>query len=78
MGSAWSSAEDEACPRIGAQELIGYLGLGHLDPALKVFHNRLAATKKKPKAIIVAVMRKMITTLNAMVRDNAAWQPRAA
>jgi hypothetical protein len=28
--------------------------------------------------MIVAVMRKMITTLNAMVRDNAAWQPRAA
>jgi hypothetical protein len=42
------------------------------------FHNRLAASKKKPKVIIVAVMRKMITTLNAMVRDNAAWQPRAA
>jgi transposase len=38
----------------------------------------LAAANKKPKAIIVAVMRKMITTLNAMVRDNAAWQPRAA
>jgi hypothetical protein len=25
-----------------------------------------------------AVMRKMITTLNAMVGDNAPWQPRAA
>jgi transposase len=40
--------------------------------------HRLAAINKKPKVIIVAVMRKMITTLNAMVRDNAAWQPRAA
>jgi predicted 3-demethylubiquinone-9 3-methyltransferase (glyoxalase superfamily) len=40
--------------------------------------NRLAAANKKPKVIIVAVMRKMITTLNAMVGDNAAWQPRAA
>jgi hypothetical protein len=36
------------------------------------------ATNEKPKVIIVAVMRKMITTLNAMVRDNAAWHPRAA
>ena len=48
------------------------------NPALKVFHHRLAATNKKPKVIIVAVMRKMITTLNAMLRDNVAWQPRAA
>ena len=54
------------------------LSAARYNPALKVFHNRLAAINKKPKVIIVAVMRKMITTLNAMVRDNAAWQPRAA
>jgi len=48
------------------------------NPVLKIFHNRLAAANKKPKVVIVAVMRKMITTLNAMLRDNAAWQPRAA
>src|SRR3974390_2171536 len=47
------------------------------NPALKVFHSRLAANKK-PKVIIVAVMRKMITTLNAMLRDNVAWQPKSA
>jgi transposase len=54
------------------------LSAARYNPALKVFHNRLAAANKKPKVIIVAVMRKMITTLNAMVRDNAAWQPRVA
>jgi len=54
------------------------LSAARYNPVLKIFHNRLAATNKKPKVIIVAVMRKMITTLNAMVRDNAAWQPRAA
>jgi transposase len=48
------------------------------NPALKVFHHRLAATNKKPKVIIVAVMRKMLTTLNAMLRDNVAWQPKSA
>ena len=32
---------------------------------------------KKPKVILV-VMRKMITTLNAMLRDDASWQPQAA
>ena len=48
------------------------------NPALKTFHNRLAQTNKKPKVVIVAVMRKIITILNAMLRDNAAWQPRTA
>jgi transposase len=44
----------------------------------KAFHNRLADADKKSKVIIVAVMRKMITTLNAMLRDNAIWQPQSA
>jgi transposase len=48
------------------------------NPALKVFHNRLAAADKKSKVVIVAVMRKMITTLNAMLRDKAEWQPKTA
>jgi transposase len=46
------------------------------NPVLKAFHDRLAATRKLPKVMIVAVMRKMITTLNAMVRDNVAWAER--
>ena len=40
------------------------------NPALKAFHDRLKAAGKLPKVAIVAVMRKMITTLNAMVRDD--------
>src|ERR1022692_4669610 len=46
------------------------------NPALKAFHDRLEATGKKPKVVIVAVMRKMLTTLNAMVRDDVAWVDR--
>src|SRR5262249_24104173 len=38
------------------------------NPALKLFHDRLKGSGKLPKVVIVAVMRKMITTLNAMVR----------
>jgi transposase len=48
------------------------------NPALKTFHKRLASADKKSKVVIVAVMRKMITTLNAMLRDNAAWQFKSA
>jgi len=47
------------------------------NPALKVFHNRLKAAGKEPKVALVAVMRKMITTLNAMVRDDVVWADRS-
>jgi transposase len=43
------------------------------NPVLKAFHDRLAAAGKLPKVVIVAVMRKMITMLNAMVRDDVLW-----
>jgi transposase len=46
------------------------------NPALKAFHQCLAAAGKVPKVAIVAVMRKMITTLNPMLRDDAAWADR--
>ena len=48
------------------------------NPILKAFHHRLAATGKLPKVVIVAVMRKMITMLNAMVRDDVVWADRLA
>jgi len=46
------------------------------NPVLKAFHDRLKAAGKLPKVTIVAVMRKMITTLNAMVRDDVVWADR--
>ena len=48
------------------------------NPVLKAFKQRLIDDGKKPKVAIVAVMRKLIVMLNAMVRDNAPWQPKAA
>jgi transposase len=41
------------------------------NPVLRAFHDRLKVAGKLPKVAIVAVMRKMITTLNAMLRDDA-------
>ena len=43
------------------------------NPALNALHHRLKAVGKLPKVAIVAVMRKIITTLNAMVRDDVVW-----
>lgn len=43
------------------------------NPAIKVFYDRLIAAGKLPKVALVACMRKLLTTLNAMVRTNQHW-----
>jgi transposase len=44
------------------------------NPVYKAFSQRLRDAGKKPKVAIVAVMRKLIVTLNAMLRDNQPWR----
>jgi transposase len=39
------------------------------------FYKRLIAAGKLPKVAIVACMRKLLTILNAMVRNKTTWQP---
>lgn len=46
---------------------------GRHNPAMETFKQRLATAGKKPKVILVAIMRKLIVTLNAMIRDNQPW-----
>ena len=43
------------------------------NPAIKVFHSRLIAAGKPKKVAIVACMRKRLTILNVMLRDQALW-----
>lgn len=43
------------------------------NPVLRNFAERLRKTGKSAKVIIVACMRKLLTLLNAMVRDNLMW-----
>jgi len=40
------------------------------DPTLKLFHQRLRAAGKTHKVAVITVARKLLTMLNAMVRDN--------
>jgi transposase len=44
------------------------------NPAIAAFAERLAG--KPGKVRLVACMRKLIVTLNAVVRDRSQWQPR--
>lgn len=41
---------------------------------LGIFYKRLIAAGKPPKVATVALMRKMLVTLNAMIRDNEPWK----
>lgn len=45
------------------------------NPVIRAFYHRLITRGKPPKVAIVACMRKLLTILNAMLRDNAPWQP---
>lgn len=44
------------------------------NPVMKQFFNRLVAEGKHKKVALTACMRKMMTILNAMVRDERSWQ----
>ena len=44
------------------------------NPVMKKFYNRLVAEGKHKKIALTACMRKMMTILNAMIRDGNAWQ----
>jgi transposase len=44
------------------------------NPTLKSFYQRLIRAGKAKKLALVAVMRKLLTILNAIVRDHTPWQ----
>jgi len=41
----------------------------------RAFYDRLTSRGRPKKVALVAVMRKLLTTLNAIVRDQTPWQP---
>ena len=45
------------------------------NPVLRAFHQRLREAGKKPKVARVAVMRKLLTILNFMLKSRTAWRP---
>lgn len=45
------------------------------NPVIRVFYQRLRAKGKPPKVAQVACMRKLLTILNAMIRDTRPWDP---
>jgi transposase len=44
------------------------------NPELKAMYERMIAAGKPPKVALIALARKLLTILNAMVRDRTDWQ----
>ena len=53
---------------------MGALIASRFNPAIKEFYERLVAAGKPKKVALVACMRKMLTILNAMIRDRTPWR----
>jgi transposase len=52
---------------------MGTLAAIRSNPIIKAFAQRLRASGKLAKVVIVACMRKLLTLLNAMIRDGLRW-----
>ena len=48
------------------------------NPAIKAFYGRLCEAGKPKKVALVASMRKLLTILNAMLKNHTAWNPHYA
>jgi transposase len=48
------------------------------NPILKIFRDKLVAAGKPKLLALIAVARKLLTILNAILRDNRPWQPKTA
>ena len=54
------------------------LSAARYNPLLSAFYKRLRAAGKLAKVALVAVARKLLTILNAMLRDGRSWEPKTA
>jgi transposase len=57
---------------------MGALVASRFNPVFKRFRDRLVTAGKPKLVAIIAVARKLLTTLNAILRDRRPWQPKAA
>jgi transposase len=44
------------------------------NPAIRTFGQRLKQTGKQPKIVLIAAARKLLTIVNALLRDNLPWR----
>jgi transposase len=54
---------------------MGALVAARYNPVIHEFYEKLLATGKPKKVALVACMRKLLSILNAVLRDRTPWQP---
>jgi transposase len=54
------------------------LSAARYNPALRAFYRRLRAAGERAKVALVAVARKLLVLLNALLRDGRPWNPELA
>jgi transposase len=54
---------------------MGALVATRYNPVIGEFYERLLAAGKPKKVALVACMRKLLSILNAVMRDRAPWRP---
>ena len=47
----------------------------HFNPVIRAFSERLRAAGKPFKVVVIACMRKLLTILNVMLKENRPWDP---
>jgi transposase len=62
----------------GAGLFVAAMVASRHNPDLKAFRDRLVAAGKPKLVALIAVARKLITVLNAILRDQTPWQTRSA
>lgn len=62
-------------PKLRRLLFMAALSACRCNPPLAALYDRLLAEGKDKKVAIVAVIRKLLTRLNAMLRDNTEWNP---
>ena len=65
-------------PSLRAALYMAALVAARHNPVLRAFYQRLRQAGKPSKVALVAVMRKLLTILNAMMKHQSHWQPQSA
>lgn len=63
-------------PRIRTVMFMAMMSAIQCNSIFKQYYERLKATGKQPKVALVACMRKLIVTLNSMMRNQQHWAPK--
>ena len=76
----WKGKSRIGCGRAVVRTALsmGALVAGRHNPVLKAFRDKLVAAGKPHKLAAIAVARKLLTILNAIIRDRTPWNPQIA